>query len=201
MTKRMLLAGLLGGVGMFIWSSIAHMALPLGEAGIKEIPNEAPVLAAMQSSAGQAAGLYMFPGMGLPPNATSQQKTEAQNQYDQKLAANPSGILIYHPPGAQMMIGRRLTIEFLTELAASLLVVFLLGQTSLQSFGAKVGFVSAAGLMVAMLTNVQYWNWYSYPVTYTTASIFTQFAGFFVVGLIAAPMLKTPTAKAMAVAA
>jgi hypothetical protein len=37
MTKRALLAGLLGGIAMFIWSSLAHMVLPL-EAGIKEIP-------------------------------------------------------------------------------------------------------------------------------------------------------------------
>ena len=48
--KRIFLAGLLGGIAMFIWTSIAHMALPLGEAGIREIPNEAAVLSAMQSN-------------------------------------------------------------------------------------------------------------------------------------------------------
>jgi hypothetical protein len=44
---KILLAGFLGAVAMFIWTSIAHMALPLGEAGISEIPNEQAVLAAM----------------------------------------------------------------------------------------------------------------------------------------------------------
>jgi hypothetical protein len=38
MTKRIILAGVLGGIAMFIWTAIAHMALPLGEAGIGEIP-------------------------------------------------------------------------------------------------------------------------------------------------------------------
>src|SRR5438128_12394968 len=33
---KILLAGILGGIVMFIWTSIAHMALPLGEAGIRE---------------------------------------------------------------------------------------------------------------------------------------------------------------------
>ena len=46
---------------MFVWTSIAHMALPLGEAGINEIPNESAVLNAMQSSMGDNAGLYIFP--------------------------------------------------------------------------------------------------------------------------------------------
>ena len=58
---RILLAGVLGGIVMFIWTSIAHMALPLGEAGIAEIPNESTVLSAMQSSMGEKASLY-FPG-------------------------------------------------------------------------------------------------------------------------------------------
>jgi len=36
---RILLAGILGGIVMFIWTSIAHMVRSLGEAGIAEIPN------------------------------------------------------------------------------------------------------------------------------------------------------------------
>jgi hypothetical protein len=31
---RILVAGILGGIAMFIWTSIAYMALPLGEAGV-----------------------------------------------------------------------------------------------------------------------------------------------------------------------
>src|SRR5215469_17816680 len=60
---RILLAGVLGGIAMFVWTSIAHMALPLGEAGIAEIPNEPTVLTAMQGSMGEKAGLYIFPGL------------------------------------------------------------------------------------------------------------------------------------------
>ena len=62
---RILLAAILGGIAMFIWTSIAHMALPLGEAGINEIPNESAVLSAMQSSIGDKTGLHIFPGLGV----------------------------------------------------------------------------------------------------------------------------------------
>ena len=40
MTKRILLAGVLGGIAMFVWASLAHMVLPLGQTGIKEIPTK-----------------------------------------------------------------------------------------------------------------------------------------------------------------
>jgi len=46
MTKRVLLAGVLGGMAMFAGSSIAHMVLPPGEVGIKEISKQV-VLSAM----------------------------------------------------------------------------------------------------------------------------------------------------------
>ena len=40
MTTRILLAGVLGAIAMFIWSFIGHDLLPLGEAGIRELPDE-----------------------------------------------------------------------------------------------------------------------------------------------------------------
>ena len=65
---RILVAGVLGGIAMYVWTSIAHMALPLREAGINEIPNESVVLIAMQSSIGEKTGpgLYVFPGRQSP---------------------------------------------------------------------------------------------------------------------------------------
>jgi hypothetical protein len=57
---KILLAGILGGTAMFIWTSIAHLVLPLGETGIQEIPNESAVLSAMQSNIGDQTGLYFF---------------------------------------------------------------------------------------------------------------------------------------------
>ena len=41
---RILLSGVLGGIVMFARASIAHMALPLGEARITEVPNESAIL-------------------------------------------------------------------------------------------------------------------------------------------------------------
>jgi hypothetical protein len=55
---KILFAGILGGIAMFIWTSIAHLVLPLGEAGIQEIPNESALLSAMQSNIGDQTGLY-----------------------------------------------------------------------------------------------------------------------------------------------
>src|ERR1700730_9077384 len=124
MNMRILFAGILGGIAMFVWTSIAHMVLPLGEAGIRELPSEAAVLDAMKTNIGESRGLYLFPGTGLGPDATKEQKREAMKQMNEKLASNPSGLLMYYPPGRKFAFGRLLSVEFANELLEAILVFF-----------------------------------------------------------------------------
>ena len=187
---KILLAGILGGIVMFIWTSIAHMALPLGEAGLGEIPNESAVLSAMQSNIGEQTGLYIFPGRGLGKNATRQEKQEAMKHMGEKIATNPSGILMYHAPGRPLSLGKLLGVEFATELLEAILVVFLLAQTRIASFAGRVGFVLAAGILAAIATNVSYWNWYGFPCVYTATYMLIQIVGFLCVGIVAALVLR-----------
>jgi len=182
---------------MFVWTSIAHMALPLGEAGTREIPNESAVLSAMQSNIGDQTALYIFPGPGVGKNATLQEKNEAMKHVAEKMAANPSGIFMYHAPGRPFTIGKGLGIEFGTELLEAILVVFLLAQTRIVSFAGRLGFVLVAGILAAITTNVSYWNWYGFPSVYTGSYMLIQIVSFFLVGVVATFMLrKTPVRTA-----
>ena len=177
---------------MFIWTSIAHMALPLGHAGIRELPNEEKVLAALQTGLGDKAGFYLFPGLGVGDHPTHEQEKEAMTHYAEKLATNPSGILMYHPTGARSLtMGKWLTIEFATELLEAILAVFLLAHTRIVSFGGRVGFVFVAGILATIATNVSYWNWYGFPSVYTAAYMFIQIVGFLCIGLVAALVMKS----------
>lgn len=199
MGKRILLAAFLGGIAMFAWMSIAHMVLPLGTIGISEIPNEAAVLSAMQASV-VSHGLYMFPGMGLGPNPSMKDMNAAMPQYEKKLASNPHGLLIYHPPGGKAMEPRQLVTEFLTEVVEVLLAAWLLSRTRLGSYAARVGFVFVVGVTAAIASNIPYWNWYGFPANYTCAYMTIVIVGFLVAGLVAAALLRQPMSQAMAAA-
>src|SRR5438874_8832159 len=189
---KILLAGILGAVAMFIWTAITHMALPLGEAGVTEIPNESAVLSTMQSNIADQTGLYIFPGMGVGKNASRKEKSEAMKHMDEKIAANPSGILMYHAPGRPFTFGKALGIEFVTQLLEAILVVFLLAQTRIESFAGRVGFVLAAGILAAIATNVSYWNWYGFPTVYICSYMLIQIVGFLCIGIVAALVLRIP---------
>jgi hypothetical protein len=186
---KILLAGILGGIAMFIWTTIAHLALPLGEAGISEIPNESAVLGAMQSNIGDQTGLYIFPGMGVGKNATRQERNEAMKQVAAKAASGPSGLLMYHPT-RPFTLGKLMGVEFATELLEAILAVFLLAQAHIVSFAGRVGFVFVIGILAAVATNVSYWNWYGFPGVYVVSYMLITVIGFLCVGIVAALVLR-----------
>src|SRR5437899_12095447 len=99
----------------------------------------------------------------------------------EKIAMNPSGILMYHAPGRPLSLGKLLGVEFATELLEAILVVFLLAQTRIASFAGRVGFVLAAGILDAIATNVSYWNWYGFPSVYTPRKMLLLFVSFILV--------------------
>jgi hypothetical protein len=73
--------------------------------------------------------------------------------------------------------------------------VFLLAQTRIASFAGRVGFVLVAGILAAIATNVSYWNWYGFPRVYTASYMLTQIVGFFLVGIVAAFMLRKTSVR------
>lgn len=192
---RILLAGILGGIAMFIWSFIAHDLLPLGETGIRQFQDEGPMLDALKTNLGDAGGLYHFPGHRAGPNATRQEKQDAMKQAMEKATSGPSGILLYHP-SRQFSFGKLLGVEFVTEVIEAILAVFLLAQTIIGSFLGRVGFVTATGILAAITTNVPYWNWYGFPGDYTLSYMFMEIIGFICVGIVAALVLGKRSATA-----
>jgi hypothetical protein len=196
---KKLLAGVLGELAFFFWSFVAHDVLPLGKAGIKEIPNEQAVLSSMKANMPEE-GLYLLPGLGLPENATRAQQSAAMEARVHKVETGPSGLLAYHP-ALNFSFGRALGVELGTNIVQVLLAVILLGQTSLVSFGARWRFITIAGVLAGLSTNISYWNWYGFPGSYTLAYVCTIAMGFVFAGLVAAAIVKpglasTTTAKA-----
>ena len=140
MNKRVVLAGVLGALAMYLWTFIAHMVTPLGEAGIRQIDNEQPLLSAMQSTLNEH-GIYMFPRMA--PDMDPAQSAKL-------LASGPSGLLIYFPK-RDFSFGQSLAIEFGTELLQALVAVWLLSLTRIGTFSGRVGFFALLGLIAAIV--------------------------------------------------
>lgn len=191
MAKRVILGGILGGLTMFVWLFVAHELLPIGAMGVKEIPNEGSVLAPMQAAIPEL-GFYIYPGFELGPNPTSAQRKEAVPAYMKKYEQSPHGVLIYHPPSGAFSFGKLLATEGALNLLQGLLVAFLLSWAAVGTgYATRVGFVAVVGIIAALSTNLEYWNWYDFPSAYVAGYLITQVVGFLLVGLVAAAFVKS----------
>ena len=178
---RILIAGVLGGIAMFIWASIAHVATPLATAGLQPLPNETATVAALHQQLGDKGGLYFFPYA----SGTDSKTMAAQ---EAKLKVEPSGLLAYQgptPPGAFL---RQLAAEFALEVVESLLTAAILVFAA--TFGARMGLAVAIGAIAAVATNFSYWNWYGFSAAYTFANAFTELVKFVVAGAVIALVLR-----------
>jgi len=189
MAKRILLAGVLGGVALFMWGGLAHMVLGLGEVGIQYLPQQQPVMDTLKTSVPQS-GFYYFP-----------QADKAGKVLPEK-AGGPYGIMIYHTAGAGGVMTGQLVKECILNIVMALFAAFLLSLApGLPRYVPRVGFVTLLGLMVGLMTNVQYWNWYGFPTNYTLANILENVIGFLIVGLIAAAFVKSSEARVLTMSA
>ena len=188
MAKRILLAGILGGIALFFWGGLSHMALGLGEVGVQALSQQQPALDGMKASVA-GPGFYYFPqgdGKGnLSPAETN----------------GPWGILIYHPSGASSAMSRQLMNECILNIVQALIAAFLLSLAlGLGGYGSRVGFVAGLGLLAAIGVNLEYWIWYGFPANYTFATVADKFIGFLIVGLVAAAIVKPVAARVQAIA-
>jgi hypothetical protein len=192
--KRILLAGILGGLTLFVWLYVAHELLGLGEMGVGEIPNEGVVLSAMRGAIPEA-GFYIFPGVGLGPKATMAERKAAMPEYMKKYEQSPHGVLVYHPASGPFNFGAALGGEFALNVLQALLAAWLVScAASGRGYSARVGIVVVAGVLVAISTNVEYWNWYTFPGNYVAGYMTTQIVGFVLAGFVIAAFVKNGTA-------
>jgi hypothetical protein len=164
---RILIAGLLGAIAMFIWATIAHLS-PLASIGLKSMPNEAAVIQDLQQGLGAHRGLYFFPhAAGMRDDAKA-------------LAASPTGIIAYNPPTAPAM-GRQLSIEFALELIESILTAIVIAAVA-AGFGRRVAIAAVIGAIAGISTNFSYWNWYGFSPDYTLANALIELMKFVFAG-------------------
>jgi hypothetical protein len=190
MARRILLGGVLGGLAMFLWASLAHMVLGTGSVGIKDIPNEQVMIGTMSTNLPRA-GFYFFPGLGVASGASRAEQNAAMKAYGEKIASGPSGILIYHPNGRKAISPGQLLTELGTNVFQGILAAILLSfAIGLRSYASRVGFVTVAGVMAGITTNISYWNWYGFPGNYTFAYACTEIVGYLCIGLVAAAIVK-----------
>src|SRR5271165_3050375 len=183
MTK-ILLGGVVAGIVIFFWGFVAHMLLPLGELGLRTIPKEDDLTAAIKKEV-REPGLYLVPGRDMSKSQT-QEEMEA---YTAKITKGPYGFMVIYPDGRDVAMSKRLPIEFGTNVVCALLAAILVSQLR-PGFGLRVACVTLVSILASIMTLVPYWNWYGFPTDFTLAQIVEHGVGWFLAGVVLALIVR-----------
>jgi hypothetical protein len=175
---RILWAGLIGGIVMFIWGVAAHMALGLGNVGIRQPVNENTVLATLHDGLGEHGGVYMLPSFD-PKQIDDPYKVSA---YSQKAIRSPYAWVVYLPQGEDMMqMRQQIPRQWASDTLGALALAFLMGYAGF-SFRRRLAVAATAAVFAWLCTMVPYWNWYRFPLDFTLAALVEQLVGWLLAG-------------------
>jgi len=176
--NRVVIAGVLAGLAMFVWEALAHMVGPFGDMGLSTLPNETAVRAALAAQLGAADGLYVFPAMQMGDTPTP----------------GPWGLLLYHPQFAfsWSVMGW----EALVELVMGLALAMLIGLANVAGFGRRMAIACLVGVAAAFAVSPSYTIWFGFPSAYTMAQMIVAFGDYVVGGAVIAVLLRSPARAA-----
>src|SRR5438874_7644609 len=178
---RIIVAAIVGGIVVVVWSAAAHIFTPLGRMGMSQLPNETQVV---QSLGGvPSSGMYVFPWLSMKPSA------DEQKAWGEKYKAGPNGMIIITKSGGEVMSPRQLGSEFASNVVAALigaiLVSFMVGSWFKRAFA-----VALFGLFGVVSLLVSYWIWYNFPTAFVVGELVTEVVGWFLAGLAIAKIVR-----------
>jgi hypothetical protein len=191
---RMLIAAIFGGLVMFVWGVVAHMALGLGNPGIYQPAHEDAVLSSLHEGLGLQPGVYILPS--FDPNKWNDNAARAA--YSQKSATSPYAWVVYLPQGEDMTnMSGRIPRQWASDTLSALILAALMGLAAF-SFAKRVAIALAAPLFAWLSVLVPYWNWYRFPGALTWAALAEQLIGWLLAGAVMAWWLGRAERKAAA---
>jgi hypothetical protein len=195
MKKRILLAGLLGGLTLFAWGAVSHMVFQLEESAMSAAPpppGDRQIMDAVSATFPED-GIFMLPGGDMSMKSDE----AAMEEWDARWRKGPRGILAVDHGDARtfpvMLLGEVLWDVVLATVAAILLAC---ASASCCAWWCRTLFVTGLGLIASFRT-MQHWNWFHFPCGYTTVQVVDALIGFTLMGLVLAAIVRKPGACAI----
>jgi hypothetical protein len=182
MGTRILIAGIVGGIVMFCWGAVSHTALPLGDMGLKSIPNEPVVMSALTQSFTEP-GFYMFPSG--PDNPTAEQEAEWTVRYK----AGPIGVIAYEPKGREPMGPMQLLSELAFNVLSVMLAAFVVARTA-SSYVVRVVCFMLFGVIGWTSISTSHWTWHAFPTDFVVGELVIEAAGWLLAGVVAGAIAR-----------
>lgn len=174
--RKVLGAGLAGGIALFVWGVVSWMVLPVHKATLRTLPDEGRVVEALRES-GTDRGLYLVPG--------------------DPAKGGPQALVVYDPAGSPPnRMFRPMVLGLLASIVAAMLSASVLAWTRISGFAGRMLLVVSFGVFAWLLGPATEWIWFHYPTGHALAMLLDAVLGWAIVGAVQTGILKNGTGPA-----
>ncbi|MFZ0391426.1 MAG: hypothetical protein WAN36_13285 [Calditrichia bacterium] len=195
--KQVVIAGILGGIVVFVWGFISWVVLPWHNYSMQTLPQEERLVGEMRGLQLET-GVYFFPGMAESSDEENARKNE--EVWAENHRQGPIGMIFYHREGTEPMSPGVFILGILIAIIAAGVAAALLkiSVNQISSYGKRVAFVAMIGLFSVIAVPIYNWNWLYIPATYTIIAVLDLFITWVLAGLVIAWRVKPtmPISKA-----
>lgn len=188
MIRSLVLGTLLGGLVAFLWSSISWEGIGWHEKTLVTFNDEDDVSAVIASHMKQS-GTYLLPAGPSREGLNPEQKKAAQGVLMQKMQKGPVMFAAIRRDGFGSFT-RGIVTQLLCQMAAALLLTWLLLQTTGLSYARRVAFLAIVGLSASVIADLPNWNWWGFSGTYTLVNLIDYTITWFLAGLVIVKVAK-----------
>ena len=175
---RIVIAALIGAIAIFIWQTISHTFLPIGEMGFRQPASEESVMQSIASGMPES-GIYMLPS--LDPAKWGDEAAMAE--WETRAKANRFSFVVVSPPQENpASMAKALTVQFICSFIMALVIAWLLAAAP-WSFGMRVAGSGAIGIGGWVMNSLPLWGWYKFPADYAVGTFLDQTIGWTLAGL------------------
>lgn len=172
--NKLITPAILGGLALFVWSSVSWMVLPFHNQSFKSFGNEGIVIGAM-SLGDRGSGVYLLP-----------QPKHGDGHDGRK---EPFAFVVYNKTGwgdMNFKMGLALAVDMLSAYFAAWLLLL----AGVKGFVKKVFFLESLGIFAGLVVVVPNAIWWGYSDVFTFTALADLVIGWCLAGIVIAKFTK-----------
>ncbi len=189
--KRIAIAGVAGGIVVFIWSFVSWMFIPWHQ--MEQLPGESAIAEAMRK-AEVPSGAYFLPYVDQKALTamTPEDRKAAEDAWEEAHRRGPVALIMYESEGSSPMPIMGFITGIILDVVIAAIAAFLLSMAApaIPSFVGRVLFIVLLGFYTAVGSNLMDWNWMNYPLGFSLQLAGDSIVTSLLLGLVLAVIIK-----------
>jgi hypothetical protein len=169
---KILKAGVVGGLIVWVWYALSWMALPWHQTTIEHFKDETAVAKVITENA-PISGIYLMPTV-----------------HNAETAKNPMVFASVYLPGMPVSMAQAIGVSVVKDIIVALLVAWMLMQAAYTGYIGRVLFVVVFALAAAISSQVAFWNWWKFDMNFVLVGMADLVISWFCAGLVMAKICK-----------